>query len=100
MQSIQVVSCAVTALLVVGNSAQRVLPDYAGEAREQQAPEIRREEIFVPHVSTVPANAGQTVGIAVRHITRPRGGATQGPALHESRRHFRGGDARCGLQDI
>jgi pimeloyl-ACP methyl ester carboxylesterase len=35
-------------------------------------------------MSTVPANAGQTVGIAARHITRPRGGATQGPVLFTS----------------
>jgi pimeloyl-ACP methyl ester carboxylesterase len=33
--------------------------------------------LFVPHVSTVPANAGETVRIAVRHLT---------PKLHEAAR--------------
>jgi pimeloyl-ACP methyl ester carboxylesterase len=58
-----------------------MLPDPAARAQERQGAEITREDIFVPHVSTVPANAGQTVGIAVRHITPAGGRATRGAVL-------------------
>jgi hypothetical protein len=44
--------CAALALVTTG------LPAHADE--------LRTNEIFVPHKSTVPANAGRTVGIYVR----------------------------------
>jgi pimeloyl-ACP methyl ester carboxylesterase len=52
-----------------------------GGAPAAQTAELTREEIFVPHVSTVPANAGQTVGIAVRHVTRKDAPSARGPVL-------------------
>src|SRR5262245_3204607 len=42
---------------------------------------VTREEILVPHVSTVPANAGERVGIAVRHVRPANQPPTNGPVL-------------------
>ena len=53
----------------------------AAESAQAATTEVSREDIFVPHVSTVPANAGQTVGISVRHVTRTRGGPARGAVL-------------------
>src|SRR5262245_15760499 len=52
-------------------------------AESKQAAEIplSREDIFIPHMSTVPANVGQRVGISVRHVTRNDGGPTRGAVL-------------------
>ena len=71
----------VTVLLIAGVSPQRVLPHQAAETRQRQATDITREDILVPHVSTVPANAGQSVGISVRHVTRKDRQPTRGPVL-------------------
>jgi len=42
---------------------------------------VTREDILVPHVSTVPANAGERVGISVRHVTSADRPPTKGPVL-------------------
>jgi pimeloyl-ACP methyl ester carboxylesterase len=52
-----------------------------GGAPAGQKAALIREEISVPHVSTVPANAGQRVGIAVRHVTRKNPPPVRGPVL-------------------
>ncbi|MGH9203580.1 MAG: alpha/beta hydrolase family protein, partial [Vicinamibacterales bacterium] len=54
--------------LIVAACAQGVLGDHAAAAQAPPATEIKREDIFVSHVSTVPAIAGQSVGISVRHF--------------------------------
>jgi pimeloyl-ACP methyl ester carboxylesterase len=61
--------------------AQPVPLTGAAESPQAATTEVTREDIFVPHASTVPANAGQTVGIFVRHVTRTKGGPTRGAVL-------------------
>jgi pimeloyl-ACP methyl ester carboxylesterase/dienelactone hydrolase len=70
----RLVSALVAALL----SAPELL---GGGAPTAQTPGLTREEIVVPHVSTVPANAGQRVGIAVRHVTQKGPQPARGPVL-------------------
>jgi pimeloyl-ACP methyl ester carboxylesterase len=70
-----------SALAVAFACAQGVVGDHAAASQQAPAPEITREDIFIPHVSTVPANAGQRVGIFVRHVRRAAPGLTKGPVL-------------------
>src|SRR5262245_33166908 len=74
-------SCALCALLVVCVCTPPAPLTSAAESTQASTTEITREDLFVPHVSTVPANAGETVGIAVRHVTPKPGKATHGPVL-------------------
>jgi pimeloyl-ACP methyl ester carboxylesterase len=61
--------------------AQGVLVDSGIAAQPLQATSVTREDIFVPHVSTVPATAGQRVRIAVRHIARTGATPNRGAVL-------------------
>ena len=74
-------SCALCLLLFECLRAQPVPLTGAAESPQAATTEVTREDFFVPHVSRVPANAGQTVGISVRHVTRTKGGPTRGPVL-------------------
>jgi pimeloyl-ACP methyl ester carboxylesterase len=74
-------SCALCVFLFVCVWPQPVPLTEAGESRQASTREVTREDFFVPHVSTVPANAGQTVGISVRRITRQDKPPTRGPVL-------------------
>jgi pimeloyl-ACP methyl ester carboxylesterase len=81
MQSMSLPSRLWSALAVAFACAQGVVGDHAAASQQAPAPEITREDIFIPHVSTVPANAGQRVGIFVRHVRRAAPGLTKGPVL-------------------
>ena len=74
-------SCALCLLVFLLIDAQPVPLARAGESTQATTTEVTREDIFIPHVSTVPANAGQTVGISVRHVTRKDRQPTRGPVL-------------------
>ena len=50
-------------------------------AQAPQTTSVTREDIFVPHVSTVPATAGKSVRIAVRRISRTGTAPTRGSVL-------------------
>jgi pimeloyl-ACP methyl ester carboxylesterase len=73
-------SCAVCVFLFVCLWPPPVLLTGQGESQASTRA-VTREDFFVPHVSTVPANAGQTVGISVRRVTRKDQQATRGPVL-------------------
>jgi pimeloyl-ACP methyl ester carboxylesterase len=81
MQSMSLPSRLWGALAVAFACAQGVAGDHAAASQQAPAPEITREDILVPHVLTVPANAGQRVGIFVRHVRRAAPGPTNGPVL-------------------
>ena len=66
--------CTLCAVLCLCLYAPAIPLTGAAESTQATVTEVTRDDIFVPHVSTVPANAGQRVGIAVRHIR-----ATQEP---------------------
>ena len=70
-----------SALAVAFACALGVVGDHAAASQQTPAPEITREDTFIPHVSTVPANAGQRVGIFVRRVRRAAPGPTKGPVL-------------------
>jgi hypothetical protein len=74
-------SCALCLLVFLLIDAQPVPLARAGESSQATTTEVTREDIFIPHVSTVPANAGQTVGISVRHVTQKDRQPTRGPVL-------------------
>jgi hypothetical protein len=74
-------SCALCLLVFLLIDAQPVPLARAGESTQATTTEVTREDMFIPHVSTVPANAGQTVGISVRHVTRKDRQPTRGPVL-------------------
>jgi pimeloyl-ACP methyl ester carboxylesterase len=74
-------SCALCVFLFVCVWPQPVRLTVMGGSRQASTGEVTREDFFVPHVSTVPANAGQTVGISVRRVTRKDQQATRGPVL-------------------
>src|SRR5262245_51094843 len=67
------------AVVLAGVCAQRVLDHHVVVA--QPSTGVTREETFVPHVSTVPANAGERVGISVRHVTSANRPPTKGSVL-------------------
>ena len=73
--------CALCLLLLVCVCAQPSPLTGAVESTQASSPEVSREDIFVPHVSTVPANAGQTVQLSVRRVRPTKGPPTRGPVL-------------------
>ena len=79
MQPRMAVSRLLAAVVLAGVSAQPLLDHHVAEA--QPSTGVTREDIFVPHVSTVPANAGERVGIAVRHVRPANRPPTKGPVL-------------------
>jgi pimeloyl-ACP methyl ester carboxylesterase len=70
--------CALGVLLCVC-AAQ--MARATAESKQAAVTPLSREDIFIPHMSTVPANVGQRVGISVRHVTRHDGGPTRGTVL-------------------
>ena len=74
-------SCALCLLLFEYLCAQPLPRSSAAGSPQAATTAVTREDIFVPHVSTVPANVGQTVGISVRHVTRTKDGSTRGAVL-------------------
>ncbi len=68
----------ILAVVLVAACAQRVLDHLAAA---QSPTGVTREDIFVPHVSTVPANAGEHVGISVRHVRSTDRPPTKGTVL-------------------
>jgi pimeloyl-ACP methyl ester carboxylesterase len=67
------------AVVLASVSAQRLLDHHVAEA--QLSTGVTREDIFVPHVSTVPANAGERVGISLRRVRSAHQPPTKGPVL-------------------
>ena len=74
-------SSALRAFLFVCVWPQSVPFTAAFETTQAVTTRITREDLFVPHVSTVPANAGQTVRIAVRRVTPKDQQPTRGAVL-------------------
>ena len=77
----EIAPCALCALLFVCVGAQPVPITRAGESTQATTTEVTREDIFIPHVSTVPANAGQSVGLSIRHVIRTNPRSTRGAVL-------------------
>jgi pimeloyl-ACP methyl ester carboxylesterase len=81
MQPRFAVSRMLAAVVVAAVCAQGVLDARVALAQAQSYTGITREDISVPHVSTVPANGGERVGISVRHVTSANRAPTKGPVL-------------------
>jgi pimeloyl-ACP methyl ester carboxylesterase len=74
-------SSALCVFLFVCVWPQSVPFTAASKTTQAATTQITREDLFVPHVSTVPANAGQRVRIGVRRVTPKDQQPTRGAVL-------------------
>ena len=81
MRSTNGLRCAVSLYVFAAVCTRGALDDIGIGAQAPQTTSVTREDIFVPHVSTVPATAGQSVRIAVRRISRTGTAPTRGAVL-------------------
>jgi pimeloyl-ACP methyl ester carboxylesterase len=81
MRSTNGLSWAVSVYVFAAVWTQGALDDIGIGAQATQTTSVTREDISVPHASTVPATAGQSVRIAVRRIAPTGAAATRGSVL-------------------
>ena len=81
MRSMNGLRWAVSLYVFAAACAQGALDDIGIGAQAPQTTSVTREDIFIPHASTVPATSGQSVRIAVRRISRTGTAPTRGSVL-------------------
>jgi pimeloyl-ACP methyl ester carboxylesterase len=81
MQARFALSRILAAVVLAAVCAQRVPDEHVAVAQALPSTSVTREDILVPHVSTVPANAGERVGISVRRVRSAHQPPTKGPVL-------------------